>query len=142
MHDLGLLFARFAPPLGAHHVGGLVARREIKPAGQHRMPRQPCRLPRERHEYLLRDILREVGVAADAPQRRGVNAVEMPPHQFGKRLLVSLLCITTEQRGIVEAFPAARPPSRETGVIPHDCLMATADPKTEQSFCVTGRFCG
>jgi len=79
-----------------------------------------ARLARERHEHLLRDILRELRIPAHPPQRRGIHAVEVPPHQLRKRALVSGGDEAAEQDGI--------------GVFRHGFCMATAELKTEQSF--------
>jgi hypothetical protein len=84
------------------------------------VPRHRRRFPRERHEHLLRDILRELRIPAHPPQRRGIHAVEVPPHQLRKRPLVARRDEAEEQDGI--------------GVFRHGFCMATAELKTEQSF--------
>ena len=58
------------------------------------------RLAREVGENGLGHILRQVRVAVDLPQRRGINEVEMPPHQFSKGFLGFGSGVAAEQFGI------------------------------------------
>ena len=65
------------------------------------MSAEPRRVAREFHEHPLRHIRRPMRIPAESPQRRRIHEPQMPPHQFGKRLLRALLGITADQLGIV-----------------------------------------
>lgn len=80
------------------------------------MPRQGPGFPRERDKHLLGDIFRQMPVTTDAPQRRRIHRIDMPPDQFGKRVPGPSLSVTAKQRSIVQ----------------HDRTMAAAAPETEQ----------
>ena len=70
----------------ADGVGGEILRRAVQPAGQHRMARELPGILRERDKHTLRYILRQVGIA-NHPKRGGINEVNTPAHQLGKRRL-------------------------------------------------------
>jgi hypothetical protein len=69
---------------GAHGFGGSVVRAGVKPAGESLAANETCRLARKVRENQLRHVLCQVRVAIQLPQRRRINEVEMPPHQFGE----------------------------------------------------------
>ena len=88
LHVAGLLFARATTLLAAHDVDDGVARRGVKPATEHRLPRNTVRVARECTEHKLRDILRVLRVAAEPAKRGGIHKRQMASHDLGKRLLV------------------------------------------------------
>ena len=73
---------------------------EIKPAGQRGVAGQRSGFARQRQEDGLRDILREMGVAVQLPQRGRVNQREVTLHQLGKRRLRLLRRVMLQQFGV------------------------------------------
>ena len=86
IHGGGLLFAGAAAHIGADGVGGEVLRRAMQPAGQDGPVGQLPGILRQGHKHALRHVLGEMRVA-DHPQGGGINEVNVPAHQFGKRRL-------------------------------------------------------
>ncbi|HTO02218.1 MAG TPA: hypothetical protein VL069_00890, partial [Opitutus sp.] len=46
---------------------------------------KPTRFPGEVGKHLLRDIVREMSISADAPQADRINHFDVPPDQLGER---------------------------------------------------------
>ena len=72
----------------------------VKPAGQDARRASGRGLAREVGENRLGHVLRQVRVAVDLPQRRGIDQVDVPPHQFGKGLFGFGPGVAAEQFGI------------------------------------------
>ncbi|MEY2878545.1 MAG: hypothetical protein RLZZ15_925 [Verrucomicrobiota bacterium] len=53
-------------------------------------------------EHLLRDVLRELRITADLPQRHRIHEPDAPLHEFGKGDLGLFLGVTTEQCDIFD----------------------------------------
>ncbi len=64
------------------------------------MRRDRLRFPREIGEHVLGDVLREMRVAVELPQRRRVNEIHMPPHQPREIALSAIRGVTAEGVGI------------------------------------------
>jgi hypothetical protein len=74
----------------------------VQPAREHRPPRERRGFAREVRENVLRNFFREMRVAADLPERRAVNKLEMATHQFREGLVRAILGIATEQFGVLD----------------------------------------
>ena len=72
----------------------------VKPAGQRGAARERGGLARKVGENRLGHVLRQVGVAVDLPQRRGIDQVDVPTHQFGKVFLGFSPGVAAEQFAI------------------------------------------
>jgi hypothetical protein len=72
----------------------------VKPAGQRAAARKGRGLARKIGENRLGHVLRQVGVAVDLPQRRGIDQVDVPLHQFSKGFLGFGSGVAAEQFGI------------------------------------------
>lgn len=59
-------------------------------------------LPGEIGENSLGHVLRQVCIAADLAQGRGVDQIEMPPHQFGEGVLRVCGGVAAEEGGVVQ----------------------------------------
>ena len=94
-------------------LGGGKMRAGVKPAGQRRAPRQRRRFAREVGENRLGHILGEVCVAVDLPQRRGIDQIEVPAHQFGEGFFGMGPGIAAEQFGIGRHVQLIAPAQRE-----------------------------
>ena len=92
---------REAEAAGADYVGGDISRAGEKPGGQHAPRAEGIGLAGHRHEYLLRDVLCQVGIAAHSPQRAIVDQVEVAPHQFAKCRLRSLPRVAGKEDKVV-----------------------------------------
>ena len=84
VHGGGLLFAGAAAHIGADGFGREVLRRAMQPAGQDGAVRELPGILRQRHKHTLRHVLGQVRIANHA-QRGGIDEVNVPAHQFGKR---------------------------------------------------------
>ena len=115
MHSKGLQFALFSATFAADDVGRRVPRCGVEPTRDRRVPRHRLGFHRERREDLLRDILGEMHISAQASQCRRVNSVEMPAHNLRKRVLGAV----------------GRVAAKEGDVVLHVFSMATAGWETE-----------
>ena len=95
-HILGLLFVGAAAALGAHCFRRGKMRARIKPSAQNRSARKRCRFAGQIREHALVDVLRQVCIAIDPPQRCRIHQVQMPPHQFAKRLFRTRIRIRSQ----------------------------------------------
>ena len=84
VHGNGLLFTIATAYLGADGIGGEVLCRAMQPAGQNRPVGQLWRIFCEGHKYTLGHVLGQVCVP-DHSQRGGINEVNVPADEFGKR---------------------------------------------------------
>jgi hypothetical protein len=95
VHGGGLLFAGATPHIGADDVGGEVLRRAVQPAGEdrtiHELPRILC----ESHKHTLSHVLGQVRIANHA-QGSGIDKVNVPSHEFGKRRLRAALRVIAQ----------------------------------------------
>ncbi len=112
---MGLLFAMMTTLLAAHGLGGGEMSAGIKPADQGFAFRQGRGLAREIREDRLRHILREMRVAIHLPQRRRIDQVHVPPHQFGKGILRICFGIPAKQFTIGCHSRSIAPGRAETG---------------------------
>src|SRR5688572_19837595 len=87
----------------------------MQPARQRRVVLQRRRLAGEVREYLLGDLLRQMGSSIGPAQRRGVHEVKVPPDQFRKGGLVPGFGVTAEEFGIGghPGSPTNRSPNRK-----------------------------
>jgi hypothetical protein len=69
------------------------------------MPGKPARVPRHRGKHLLRDVLRQVPVAPQAPECRPKDQRQEPAHELGKSVLRTRLGIAAELRRVVHGVP-------------------------------------
>lgn len=84
VHGGGLLFTAAAANFGADGVGGEVLGGAMEPAGEDGTMREPCGVLGEGHKDALGDVLGQMCIA-DHAQGRGIDQVDVPPHQFGER---------------------------------------------------------
>ena len=78
------MFPGTAADIRANGLGREVSRGAMQPPSQHGTAPKPWGICRQSHEHPLRHILRQVRIAQHA-QRCGINKINVPSHQFGKR---------------------------------------------------------
>jgi hypothetical protein len=69
----------------------------VEAAGQGWATRNGCRLAGKVAENGLGNVLRQVNVNVDLQQDRGIDQIEVPPNQFGKRVFRPSLGIAAKQ---------------------------------------------
>ncbi len=89
-------FALFATLLAADHLRRGAMGADVEPAREGGVTPQRRRLARQGNENHLRDVLREMGITADAAQSGGMNHGKVPLNKFRKRPLGVILDKTTE----------------------------------------------
>ena len=77
-----------------------VMRGDVKPARKGAVALQRGGLAGEGNEHRLGDVLREMGVPADAAQGGGMDHDQVSMHQRGERVLGVFLDKTAEQNGV------------------------------------------
>ena len=117
VHGGGLLFAGATAHIGADGVGREVLRRAMQPAGQDGTVRELPGILRQGHERALRHVLGQVRVANHA-QRGGIDEVNVPAHQFGKRRFGAALGVIAQELLVgqtVHSLNSTRRRSNRTG---------------------------
>lgn len=120
LHGVGLLLALSPAAVRPHRLRRRVMRAQVEPAGERAVPHEPRRLAGEIGENALRHILRQMRIAADVPQRRGIHHAEVALDQRGK--------------GRLGIFTGVALQKFEIGGHA-DALQAAAEAKTEQAAC-------
>ena len=77
-------------------LGGEVLRRAMQPAGQDGPVRELPGIPRQGHEHTLRHVLGQVRIA-DHAHGGGIDQVNVPAHQFGKRRFGAALGVIAQK---------------------------------------------
>ena len=96
IHGGGLLFPSTAPHIGADGVGCQILSCTVQPAGQDETSGKPWSILRQGHKHTLRNVFGQVRVP-NHPQRGGIDEVNVPPHQFGKRRLRPALGVIAQE---------------------------------------------
>ena len=102
IHNGSLLFARAAAHIGANGLSGDIPRRAMQPTRQHSPVRKLPRLARQRHEHPLGHVLRQVRITHH-PHGGGIDQVNVPAHQFGKRRFRPVLGVVPQKLLIGQA---------------------------------------
>jgi hypothetical protein len=80
-----MLFPGAAPALAAHGLAGLETGIAVQPATEESAAREFDGVARKMQENDLRDVLGQVCVPADKPERRGLDEINITSHQLAKR---------------------------------------------------------
>ena len=99
IHGGGLLIAVAAAHVGADSIGGDILRRAMQPAGQDGTLRELPRVLGQRDKRALRHVLGQVRVT-DHSQRGGIDEVNVPSHEFGKRRFRSAAGVIPQELSI------------------------------------------
>jgi hypothetical protein len=114
MHGGGSLFAvapaQFAALGGGRDITGVT----MEPAGEGTLGTQQTGFARKIQENCLRYVSGQPGVSCDLANRNGINEVNVPPNQFGKRVFRTLVNPGAEQfDGVIHRFAHNMPPKRK-----------------------------
>jgi len=96
LHGESLLFPTESTALRPHCIGRGETCRPVKPACEHDAGPQGAGLPGEVGKNRLRHVLRQVRVAGDLAQCRGINQVDMPRHKLAESGFRTVLSITSQ----------------------------------------------
>jgi len=100
-HGQERALAELAASFSSQCARDLEVRGRVQPAGEAGMADQCGRFLRQQHENGLGDILGQVPVGSELPQRRVIDQGEVTLHEFGKRRLGIRFSELLQQRDVI-----------------------------------------